>query len=769
MSNYECYCAICSCPLASSSITIGRLSSPNGSPQHSEDSCYDNSDEDSDDASGYNPSFVNKTEAAWLDKFRCLGFNENAGKLGAAFISGPAKCVDDDEVVVTQGVDSKAPEDTTFSCYCDDSFNGWARVFPVHDACLSILAKNLTGSFDSNLIRKDILFEIMECLVSSNSALDIDYGSIVGPQQFWVSGRGEEYLIVNPMERLPRLDEDASRPTTRAAVRHPDNLSMSDHGSAIRAKNLFQQLPTEILMKIGLHVPKDSIASFTLISRSCLDLVRTNAFWKKHLTLRMAWAWEAVDRMMGIEDDKSFRDICLWLDHNSLPDNNQASEFFGIRNRRRIWNACEQLAEHYFTMIDQTDSPLRDQDSMASISSEETSLAGMCSRCNTEKLVWLQSWDDLNGSSATAEAVWDSDGILIGLGMIIRRKQSFAGKHHEQVGGSNRETCRINTRPWIKGMIAHFDPANGGIRGLTFMGSDRYSYTTLGNTDSSLHRLALVPENGYGLAGLILYFATASTKMIHVSLIQSPKADEDQITDRGLDEPQLHYPCFWSYRTGRLEINDPDAAPRGAVPKEIQSMTLIPLTKTRELDAEQSMPDLMPHEILLWSQDKAEAAALRGISIYAPRSKTGTERIIQGLRANFARGHATRTRLVGNFELGQWGAPLDLWPQEDLITLKIDGANGEDISQVAISPSTNPKSIKIRTNLDKEVIAGTYSGGDCEVFNITSEQVLAGLCLAFAPLSHSVHQGAMLHLWAIIREAKPETLFSGSHQYFVPG
>jgi hypothetical protein len=125
-------------------------------------------------------------------------------------------------------------------------------------------------------------------------------------------------------------------------------------------------------------------------------------------------------------------------------------------------------------------------------------------------------------------------------------------------------------------------------------------------------------------------------------------------------------------------------------------MRLIPLTDNSNSNGKQLVTDLLPHEILLWNQDQAEGAALRGVSIYAPRAETRSERIIKGLRANFARGHSTRKRLVGDFEFGQWGAPLDLWPQEDLVTLKIDGSGGERISQIAILPVTNASAIKVR-------------------------------------------------------------------------
>ncbi|KAJ4253848.1 hypothetical protein NW762_010243 [Fusarium torreyae] len=584
MSNYECYCAICSCPLASSSITIGRPSEPCSSGSQTYSTSNDDSDSDVDEAYEYDPSIVKKTELGWLNEFRCIGFNENYADLGTAFVSGPSRYLDDEEVVATQSagkssfrqlrrlsslncfLDPNAPEDTNFSCYRDDSFNGLSRVFPIHDACFSILTQALTGSTDSSLLKKDILYEVMECLVSSNSALDVDYGGIAGPEQFWVSAKGEEYVVANPVERKPTFEEAIRRHLTRIVVPSPNDYSICD---------------------------------------------------------------------------------------------------------------------------------LRDHDCAEGVNAKETSITGAHPERNIERLVWIQNWDELNGASATVEAVWNIDGILIGLGMILRRKRSFAGKTEDQVMDSERESCRISTRPWIKGMIAHMDQAGAGVRGLTFMGCDNYSHTALGNTDSSLHRFALVPETGCGIVGLTLQLA-AGGEILGLRAIQSPKTDDDQIMDRETDECPSYPPRFWSCRTGRLEIADSETAPTHAVPKEIQSMRLIPLTDKMENDEEQLATDLLPHEILLWNQDQIEGAALRAVSFYTPKAETGNERIIRGLRANFARGHSTRKRLVGDFEFGQWGAPLDLWPEEDLVTLKVDGSNRESISQVAISPVIHPKAIKVK-------------------------------------------------------------------------
>ena len=51
---------------------------------------------------------------------------------------------------------------------------------------------------------------------------------------------------------------------------------------------------------------------------------------------------------------------------------------------------------------------------------------------------------------------------------------------------------------------------------LQFMGCDDYSHTALGNVDSFLHRLALVPENGSGIIGLTLQLASVSIEVKNV-------------------------------------------------------------------------------------------------------------------------------------------------------------------------------------------------------------------------------------------------------------
>lgn len=269
------------------------------------------------------------------------------------------------------------------------------------------------------------------------------------------------------MDRVTMLEEAIQGQVTRTGALDPHNHSTSGQRPAVTTKSLFLQLPPELLIRIGLYLPTHSIASFALLSRSCAEIVRTNSFWKKHVLWQMNWAWEADNAVKtALGDLTSLRAACLWLHHISSPRNN-ASEFLGVINRRRIWNTCEQIAGRYFTLLNQTQIPSQSQIRLDDLDAKGIAIAYAHPEHKVKKLIWVQCWDELSGGPTTAEAVWDSDGILVGLGMILQRRRIFAGKTDDKVMGSERERCRISARPCIEGLIAHMDRAGAGIRGLT--------------------------------------------------------------------------------------------------------------------------------------------------------------------------------------------------------------------------------------------------------------------------------------------------------------
>lgn len=269
------------------------------------------------------------------------------------------------------------------------------------------------------------------------------------------------------MDRNAMLEEAIQGHLARSGALDPNNHSTSDHKPVATTKSLFLQLPPELLIRIGLYLPTHSIASFALLSRSCAEIVRTNSFWRKHLLWQINWAWEAENTVKTpLEDLTSLRAVYLWLNHIASP-RNHASEFLGVINRRRIWNTCEQIAGRYFALLDQTQIPSQNQSRMKGLDAKEIAIAYAHPEHKVKKLIWVQCWDELSDGPTTAEAVWDSDGILVGLGMILHRRRIFAGKPDDKVMNSERERCRISARPWIEGLIAHMDRAGAGIRGLT--------------------------------------------------------------------------------------------------------------------------------------------------------------------------------------------------------------------------------------------------------------------------------------------------------------
>jgi hypothetical protein len=65
------------------------------------------------------------------------------------------------------------------------------KVFPFHDSCLEVFCRTLFGHEDVRQIDNDILFSAMSQL-DGWRALEVDYGGILGKEQFWDCLPGEE-------------------------------------------------------------------------------------------------------------------------------------------------------------------------------------------------------------------------------------------------------------------------------------------------------------------------------------------------------------------------------------------------------------------------------------------------------------------------------------------------------------------------------------------------------------------------------------------------
>ncbi|EKG12944.1 hypothetical protein MPH_09936 [Macrophomina phaseolina MS6] len=115
--------------------------------------------------------------------------------------------------------------------------------------------------------------------------------------------------------------------------------------------------------------------------------------------------------------------------------------------------------------------------------------------------------------------------------------------------------------------------------------------------------------------------------------------------------------------------------------------------------------DLVPTEALIWGATLQEMRALRQLVCYQRRE--GKQ--ICGLRAVFEKESGIAPRTIGNgTAVGEEGVEEmgGEWPDRDIVVLNIDGASGEEVSDVQVMHDEAIKAITIRTNRARSVYWG---------------------------------------------------------------
>lgn len=97
------------------------------------------------------------------------------------------------------------------------------------------------------------------------------------------------------------------------------------------------------------YLPAKSLAA--LLSASWIMHARTrySEFWKRRLHRHMPWiwGWEWEQFLEGYGDSSvNYKGLYIYLDEVTRPRYGMRA-WLALANRRRIWGACEVLAERY--------------------------------------------------------------------------------------------------------------------------------------------------------------------------------------------------------------------------------------------------------------------------------------------------------------------------------------------------------------------------------------------------------------------------------------
>lgn len=167
---------------------------------------------------------------------------------------------------------------------------------------------------------KDVLYHIFTDL-TYESYLRVNYGYMMPPWRQWMCTGGTEHLVTQPL-RLFRLRQHLPRESLRSV----DSTGFQKLQWWNR-RDVFSRLPYDILDRILLYLPGDSIIALLHVSISFNTATRHNSFWKKLIHRSMPWFWEMEHQPLSLSPGGSeidFKHLYLWL-------NRELSVPYGLR------------------------------------------------------------------------------------------------------------------------------------------------------------------------------------------------------------------------------------------------------------------------------------------------------------------------------------------------------------------------------------------------------------------------------------------------------
>lgn len=426
----------------------------------------DNSDAGSmdsyDEKHSYDPQFLTENDFRWLDKSRALGFNEEASSLTKAFITGHGSYGDYGGFEVDQpGNDSNDTRKQTYPCYTSYDPNE-SPVFPFHDACFQILTHSL-GYKDTEQIDKDALYTSMaQCLNRDyDRTLDLDYGDVEGAEQFWDCISGEEYSVCNPAVKPDIHAVLQNLMPAKLFSKALDSLQLSQKVQC----DIFEKLPYDVLYGVFEHLPFYDTVSLMQASWHVFAYTRDSTFWKQMMRLHtFPWFWEVSPLLKDgtFPGDFDYKGAFLWLHQLTTPAFGMTGPFMGIANRRRIWNACQDLVPAYRARIVPTvQNESLDEEAKAIFHKAKSLHMPLVAYPQQKSITsisaqFIRSWDEIEQRASDLETYWNDCGALIGIAVRYGSNSRLFGN----TNGIKGDDVHIEASEWIRELIVDVEQAD---------------------------------------------------------------------------------------------------------------------------------------------------------------------------------------------------------------------------------------------------------------------------------------------------------------------
>jgi hypothetical protein len=363
--------------------------------------------------------------------------------------------------IIKTGKDPRDTQADSFPVYHAYEPEKDIPAFPMHDCCCNLLTRCLATK-ETSKIDKDILHEVMlQNKEELARELELDYGQIEGPEQFWECHAGEEWAVADPAAK-PGVEEVVKSMLPAKLFEQPSASSL-DLGHKVRHDAL-TVLPYDVLHGIFAQLSIKDTLSLLKASWHVFDSTRDPAFWKLMIRLHIIpffWELDGLLKTTTFPNTFDWRGAFQWLDEITKGTFGMEGPLMSIANRRRIWGVCQQIAPMYYEKLHKEIYPEPSEDeataviSMAKSFHTPITMFPLPTEPRTIQAQFIRSWSEIKYRACDLDTYWTQQyGHLIGISVDFGSSQRVFGSTQ----GVKGQGLHIRAGDWIQEIKISFHP-----------------------------------------------------------------------------------------------------------------------------------------------------------------------------------------------------------------------------------------------------------------------------------------------------------------------
>jgi hypothetical protein len=422
----------------------------------------------------YDPTKVSRSDVVWVDRNRVLAINKELPGPKKVFLSGRGRCGDYVSLllrcllyrivvvliqqqfeysIVKAGKDPRDTGSSSHSVYYVYEPEQETIAFPIHEACFKLFTRYVATK-DRKKVDKDVLYEVMcQKTTEMGNSLDLVYGNIEGPEQFWESFAGEEWTVADPATK-PGIEE-VVKSMLPAKLFDPPSTPSLDLSHKVRQDPL-AVLPYDVLHNIFGQLSLKDTLSLIKASWHTFDSTRDQSFWRLMIRVHILpffWELDSLLKDTMFPDRFDWKGAFQWLNEITKGTFAMEGPLMSIANRRRIWEVCQQLAPLYHEKLNVEAYTEPSNAEAAAIMSTAKSfhmpvtMFPVPTETRDIESQFIRSWSEIKYRACDLETYWtESYGSLIGISVNFGSVERVFGS----TGGIKGQSMRIGAGDWIK-------------------------------------------------------------------------------------------------------------------------------------------------------------------------------------------------------------------------------------------------------------------------------------------------------------------------------